>query len=648
MATSAHHRITVGLPGLAHQPIGWRDVYQTTVPRHRPEFAYWGFNPATGRGGWRASKRDDDSASRLSLARLRKHLDGKAVAPKWSLRQTHNRIVFDLDARGPGGLVSAWERMCRVLHAIGLTPEDVLIIRSSASWGLHVYVFLTDWTSGARIRRLVVEQLAHHGIGIAPGEIEVWPANNYLRAPFGPGSFVLSPGMLPMFAEPDRAGRFRRDLQTEISHAVIFAREHRHDLRALTRDANRDPLTARHHENGGSYQIITVTNYPPDPPKVPAPAHGPPIKGSEYKARVRQLMRGVPGHGLRNATLLELGRVVFGYMAHDEDEGTQILTDWIDNGVHISKDFERSPDRTRRTMKAAIPKIYAYIQRAIAKGDIIPGLWRDKDAQMEKQLSPRTMLAGEVIDTAIAELGPQSAFGWRDILLRKHLTDDERDAVAELSRNVRKLVSIMLALTRWATERFPDKDRWAFGTDDMRRIYSCENTDDLVRYTGLPAHTSPGRLMFAALERYGVIREKRPACTNAGARRYGIRIIRPRKPADGAAMHGIRDAAPGLPVVPTGPCAKNALMYIVNEGVDAESGHVGPTEARTRPSSVRAHARAPPKRPPKAKPPGWRDKRRRPTQAERAAMSPTERAAYAVLLAKRQANWHKRGRARAW
>jgi hypothetical protein len=287
------------------------------------------------------------------------HLRGKALyASVWRLKEQRVRtVVIDLDnktQRPDPGWRSAQRdfnaRFAAVLAA--LAPARPLIIRSSSSGGLHLYLFLRRPYRAERVRQVVAARLREQGIDLIDGQVELWPNNRPLRLPLGQGSHLLDARFRLQHAR--RSGsRIVRDVPASIQALVVHAEANSVSLRSLGVDLyKRESLAKTEVKRTAAVRTGGGASYRDD---ILASEDGIPQHHTRWRIVNRRLFHLRVERGLSHAdALIEFGR-------------------WLRDEHHVSRDLERDRDGTIRSLLKFADGCLAGLDARITRGDLRVG-----------------------------------------------------------------------------------------------------------------------------------------------------------------------------------------------------------------------------------------------------------------------------------
>ena len=399
--------------------------------------------------GWRPL-RSNGRHHRLDNTQLRRHLSRDAtLAAKWHPDLECNLAVIDIDTHdedeldstqltlfGPEPGHSALDRLWRVRRAFPIS----LIIRSSKSDGLHVYVFFDRFHRAAVVRESVIARLAHVGLKPAPGHIEVWPSNQNLRLPLGAGSCIVEVDpertnhLRPTYARFDSRRHLHRQPHLDISHAYEFARSNRVPLPWTLPPR---PTNRRLRKNEPTIQPAL-----PQPARAPSdPTHNRLLKGAEYRAEVAQIQHGARTGMRRN----DAEKLLFSlYVVRGLDHATALkqFEHWLRTADHTSRDLTgKAKESCIRSMITSAPKTLDRLDRGIEAGRLVRGV------HMKRQPGAASL---EAMVTKAKRRATKHDLHYKKYLRTKHNKAPDRKFVRglDVSGPLIRAVALFLSLCR--------------------------------------------------------------------------------------------------------------------------------------------------------------------------------------------------------
>jgi hypothetical protein len=399
--------------------------------------------------GWQRRKRGKRDVG-LCRLHVMAHLRGQYVIAQPAGDFTR-WVVIDLDIHNEADADSLLDRVARVRNALGDAP--VIIVRSSTSWGLHLYYRLTDEVPSGQAHDEVVEALRRGGVEVKRGHVEVFPAGGEaLRVPLGAGSTILDDATWePLGA---RYTKCRRALLRDVAASLQLMRQLADERQVKLAD-----LT--------SFKLTAVPGSIPTKPKGQVVAHmlevgrggaapssaGPagcsPSPGSssgDYFKRLAALQAGVSAQKMRyeEAKLLRWDLVRRQGLNHAQ--ALAAFTEWLDRGQHHSRDLTHRWASTRKAMLRQADKAIAHLIRTAGQHGGQGRSWLGERAGRASWRSFATYL-----HYMRNHLGKRR---WRTAA-RGALTAADHEALSRLQSDwVRQRLGLVLCVIRYGAAKF--------------------------------------------------------------------------------------------------------------------------------------------------------------------------------------------------
>ena len=262
------------------------------------------------------------------------------------LRAPSTRILaVDLDAKG--GSTEARRAMLERYRIITEILPPSLVVRSSASGGLHLYWFVTDAVNATSLVASVARRFLEAGLDVRSGAVEIRPTETLcLRLPLGRGSVLLQPSTLEPYA----------DIGEDVPAAIDFLST---SVRRLSPEslwgALRMSSVASGQASPASACAGTLVNCPES--NVTRSCRG----DSPLASRVRELEQsGIPAEGQRHKVQFDIIRQSYLEGLSQEECTTRIRT-FLSGPLrekHASRTLRENPEDAWKEALATIRSVY--------------------------------------------------------------------------------------------------------------------------------------------------------------------------------------------------------------------------------------------------------------------------------------------------
>jgi len=307
-----------------------------------------------GHGGksWFQDKNKDGNPKRVQYIHVASHLLGKTPIACGTSQNTQLFRV-DLDCHNEEDLDTLYQRLGDVEKALNHLPY--VLIRSSGSYGLHLYYRLALTFDADCLRSLVLNRLqdVKRRWGI---KVEVYCGTSQIRLPFGEKSCLLNRDTLEPIGSKYKASKLYKDLQATLASFVAeiesctIGVEHIKDV-LLEGARESDVRVGEVARLGGSGPLY-------------GPAFWESVEASRY---------GVSDYGNRWDEYRR--QVFFWYITQGNDRRNTIrfVRDWVECGHHRSRDFESRKRQTERSLIRNINRYLDHLDRGLAEGRLYKG-----------------------------------------------------------------------------------------------------------------------------------------------------------------------------------------------------------------------------------------------------------------------------------
>ncbi len=315
-------------------------------------------------GDWvtTASKRASDNLIAM-------HLTGELLLSSFAI-DTRPVLSFDLDRHND--LQRA--HFDKTLEDLRKLFPQAFFIQSSRSGGVHAHLFLKRAVEYKELTALARLYLQRNGLGwvfidrLSYERVEV--PDQGLRLPFGPGSFPLLPDFDENSSVPDMLAQlFYHANNNQVDPTDLFQNE-RHDVDERLRNKRR-PDTS---EERTAIAKKLLTEEIEQAQAIISDA----ISDVELESRLqldqychlfvrapkyvkRLYVLGIPTYGTRWRSTPRIA-VWLATAGCNEDMALEVLTDWVENRTHASRDIESTPDRVIDELPSVIRSAFEYAQ----------------------------------------------------------------------------------------------------------------------------------------------------------------------------------------------------------------------------------------------------------------------------------------------
>jgi len=434
----------------------------------------------------------------LSDVHMARHLRGDFfVAQRWDIGGTTRLAVLDIDHHDPScdGCLDGPSFLC---PQVASTYKDIstalevplLPIRSSASGGLHAFVFLDAEYPAKEVYGRISRALAAYGMAPATGYIEVFPGDGLqLRLPLGRGGCIFDPRRLvPLTAQVNGKGHVIRDVTGSVRLLAKMAREMAVPLSAIPA--------------GGVVQATGGLR----PRFVREAADGVPLLcGSEvtsprgravsgFQSLVDEVSPGAPRGGRWRASGIMLWDL-FIRRGLSHDEALREYERWLCGGRHESKDLagpqrEKVISRMMRDAKKSLEKL----GQRVNDGKLVQG----PDATCDTGTGERLTLAHLHI-----RAGHHLGVDWRKAAMQQ-VTPEDHSLLAQVGDDwLRGKAAVLLGLLRLGVAEFGAFATLAVARGTLKQVLGGRPRPGLAA----TATASGYVLVRKELERLGVLRK---------------------------------------------------------------------------------------------------------------------------------------------
>ncbi len=262
-----------------------------------------------------------------------------------------------------------------------LFPRGFLV-RSSLSGGAHLHLFLDETVPYKELVALTRLFLHHHGLGVVRvgkskyERVEV--PDQGLRLPFGLGSFPLVPRFDEASSVPDMlAELFQHATNNKVSAAGLFQDERREVEERLRKEHR--PINVESRTDMAAQLLRDEHD-----------KHETPISEAELKRTLkadpygfhflhapehikRLYVRGITCYGTRSKVTPTIA-VYFATVGHSEAKAVEVLTYWVNNRPHVSRNIKDHVDEVIEELPEVVSKAYKYARwEGLAAGPFTTG-----------------------------------------------------------------------------------------------------------------------------------------------------------------------------------------------------------------------------------------------------------------------------------
>jgi len=300
------------------------------------------------------------------------HLTGELPLSSFGL-ETTQVLTLDLDRHGDLQRISFDETLRLAMAAF----PDALPIRSSSSGGVHLLLFLDQPVDNELLVNLARRRLEKINLGIVHHppcryqRVEV--PEQGVRLPLGEGSYLLTPGF-------DKTSPVPKMLRALVEHArehavafdEVFAEELREVLDEIGRRGVPDTPAMRAKVAEELYYQALDANLPHLPPgEVERRLQSDQFSRLFTTAPAfirRAYAMGIEAFGTRTLITRKIA-VWLATTGIDVEEAIKVLTTWVDNRDHMSRDIQADIDWVREQLSSVVRSSFKFARH---KGYVAP------------------------------------------------------------------------------------------------------------------------------------------------------------------------------------------------------------------------------------------------------------------------------------